>query len=840
MTHKPPAPSHSPTLRNINATIDDAESYRLLLDNVRDFAIFMLDPRGRIASWDDGAARIFGYRETDIVGQDFGVLFTEEDLRGDVPDKELRRALDAGRATEERWHRRADDTLFWASGSLTALYGREGEAAGTLRGFAKIARDMTRERESIERLRDSEERFRLLVEGVKEYAIFMLDDAGRIVTWNADAQSYRRYWGAEVEGRFIEVLYTAADIADGKPARDLAAARASGRTEERSWRARSDGERFWAEIIITALYDRTPGGTGEPQGFSLVMRDITDRKQAQEQVERLAAFPRFNPNPVVEFDANGTILFYNDATRTMLDRLERATPDDILPANVNGLVRGCVTSGESRRGLEITIAKRALSWSFFPVAEIEIVHGYAVDITERKRAEEQLMHDAFHDVLTGLPNRALFMDHLRLAIDRARRHPEHLFGVLFLDLDRFKIVNDSLGHMNGDGLLMEVARRLQSCLRPGDTVARLGGDEFTILLEDMEDPNEAIRVAERVQIEISRPVSVDGHEVTTTTSIGIALSSTGYKRPEDVLRDADTAMYRAKSSGKARHAVFDQEMHRRAMEQLRTESSLRRAIERSELRVHYQPIYKLDRERGDRLCGFEALARWHHPEDGLIQPDRFIPVAEETGLIVELGEWVLREACRQMRQWQNEFPAAGGFSVNVNLSERQVAHRSLVDTTRHILTDSRLAPGCLRLEITETAMMANNAAALEVFDQLERLGVELSVDDFGTGYSNLGYLHRFPVRQLKIDRCFVSNMHDRAEPDKNEAIIRTIVALARNLSIAVVAEGIENADQLERLRDMDCDYGQGFHLQRPLDAEQAGALLRAAAATTRAGTHAGD
>ncbi|HZB46555.1 MAG TPA: EAL domain-containing protein [Pyrinomonadaceae bacterium] len=443
------------------------------------------------------------------------------------------------------------------------------------------------------------------------------------------------------------------------------------------------------------------------------------------------------------------------------------------------------------------------------------------DIGDRKRAEERLVHDAFHDVLTGLPNRALFMDHLKLSVERAKRRGDRLFAVLFLDLDRFKLINDSLGHMVGDRLLVGIARRLETCLRPGDTVARLGGDEFTVLLEDLAGADEATDVAGRLQEKLSRPFGLDGHEVFTTVSIGIALSTTGYDRAEDVLRDADTAMYRAKTLGKARHEVFDKAMHARALNLLQLETDLRRAVERREFHLHYQPIVSL---KGGALTGFEALARWQHPERGAVMPDEFIPVAEETGLIAPIGKLVLGDACRQLAVWQERYPQYPPLQVSVNLSGKQFMKPDLIEHVREVLAETGIEPRSLKLEITESIMMENIETAPMMLAQLRALGVELAIDDFGTGYSSLSYLHRFPINTLKIDRSFVGRMDGHNE---NAEIVRTIVMLARSLEMDVVAEGVETEDQFAQLKTLKCEYGQGFFFSRPVDAAGAERLLSA-------------
>ena len=434
-----------------------------------------------------------------------------------------------------------------------------------------------------------------------------------------------------------------------------------------------------------------------------------------------------------------------------------------------------------------------------------------------QESKEHFRHAAFHDALTGLPNRALLTDHLKLAIERARRRADHLFAVLFLDLDRFKNINDSLGHTIGDQLLIAIARRVEGCLRPMDTVARLGGDEFAILLDGLEDFNVAIHVAERVQNELMQPFNLNGHEVYTTASIGIALSTTGYDHPDNILRDADIAMYRAKDNGKARYELFDTLMHTRAVALLKLENDLRRAIERQEFRVFYQPIVLLET---DQIAGFEALVRWEHPERGLVSPDEFISLSEETGLITEIGQWVLHEACRQTRQWQIALQRP--LMVSVNLSGKQFVQANLIDQIKHILHDTDFDPRWLRLEITESVVMENAEAAASMLLQLRDLGAHLSIDDFGTGYSSLSYLHRFPVTTLKIDRSFITRM---GEGDENSEIVRTIMTLASNLGMEVVAEGIETEEQLAQLRALKCEYGQGYLFSHPVNAELAGAMV---------------
>jgi len=438
---------------------------------------------------------------------------------------------------------------------------------------------------------------------------------------------------------------------------------------------------------------------------------------------------------------------------------------------------------------------------------------------ELKASKERFRHAAYHDALTGLPNRVMFTEVLQRSMDRNGNDPGNVFAVLFLDLDRFKNINDSLGHRYGDQLLIAIAERLRSCVRQSDMVARFGGDEFAVLLEGYNDLSDVHSVAEKIQLELALPLKLDRHEAFTTASIGIALSSTGYECPEDVLRDADTAMYRAKERGKARYELFDNEMHTRAISLMRTESELRRAMERQELPVFYQPIISL---RTGELAGFEALVRWQHPRRGLISPSEFLPIAEETGLIVQIGKWVLEEACTQMCAWQSQSLAPKNLTLSVNLSAKQLTQSDLIEQVEEILCRTGFDPRCLKLEVTETVVMENAELATILLKRLRALGVRVSIDDFGTGYSSLSYLHRFPVDILKIDRSFVSRMN---QGDENLEIVRTILTLAHNLGMEVVAEGVETQEQSVQLKTLKCEYGQGYFFSEPLSADSVLPLL---------------
>jgi diguanylate cyclase (GGDEF)-like protein/PAS domain S-box-containing protein len=440
--------------------------------------------------------------------------------------------------------------------------------------------------------------------------------------------------------------------------------------------------------------------------------------------------------------------------------------------------------------------------------------GSQTDLTERKRAEERLVHDALHDALTGLANRALFLDRLERVLTRARRRKDYNWAVLFLDLDRFKLVNDSLGHLVGDEVLKAVGDRLQACLRRGDTVARFGGDEFVVLLDDLADTAEATRVADRIKAEMQAPIQIGSQQVRISVCMGIALSSTTYANPEDVLRDADTALYRAKHAGRARYEVFDPGMHAAAVELLQLALDLRGALERNEFVLHYQPIVSLD---GGTVSGLEALVRWQHPTRGLLDPVEFVPVAEETGLIVPLGFWMLGEACRQLRAWEVESGGVVPPRVSVNLSARHVLQPDLLDRLDAIIAGAGIRPDRLNLEISETVLMTDAEAIGAVLRLLKGRGIHISIDDFGTGYTSLSYLHDFPVDTLKIDPSFVAKL--KTDGALTE-LIQTITTLARSLGMKAVAEGVETDAQLDAIARLGCDYGQGDVFARPMPAEQ--------------------
>ena len=490
-------------------------------------------------------------------------------------------------------------------------------------------------------------------------------------------------------------------------------------------------------------------------------------------------------------------------------------------------LRQHLSRGEPFEGGEVINYRKdgseyVLDWHIVPLRDDagDITHWLAGqrDITKRKSLEESLRYQALHDPLTGLPNRLLFMDRLEHALSLASRQTR-LIMVLFVDLDDFKVVNDSLGHEAGDTLLVAVAKRLEACLRPEDTVARFGGDEFAVLLEDITVTSDAYRAAERIVEGLRKPFVIEGREISISPSIGIVSATSSHDRPKDLLRKADIAMYVAKGKGKARYEVFDSTMNVRALERLELENDLRRAIERGELRVHYQPKVLVGT---GKIVGTEALVRWEHPERGLLPPVAFIPIAEETDLIVPLGRWVLTEACRQTREWQELYPSDSPWVVCVNLSGRQLRHPELVKDVGRALQETGLEPENLDLEITESVLIEDQLSNLTTLRELKRLGVKLIIDDFGTDYSSLSYLKRLPADFLKIDRSFIGGL---GEDPKDEGIVSAVIDLARVLGLEEIAEGVETTEQAAYLRELGCRFAQGYLFSKPLPAEEIGALL---------------
>lgn len=532
---------------------------------------------------------------------------------------------------------------------------------------------------------------------------------------------------------------------------------------------------------------------------------LTGRSRVWRKVPLALRFARqavTSATPVVISDA-GDAASTGDATT--------AAEAEKSPDGVAYIVAPLITSDGMVIGTICAVDPAAHAWTQQEVEGLtDLAEGLVTeielrgDLTAKRETQEHLLYSTLHDALTGLPNRSLFTERLRHSMHRNVRHPDDMFAVLFLDLDRFKDVNDNLGHFAGDELLRAVARRLEACIRPEDTVARLSGDEFAILLESINETSDAGRVAERIEEALSFPINLAGAEVTTSASVGIVTSTMSHDQPEQLLRSADMAMYRAKAAGRARYEMFDRTMHSDALARLQLETDLRRAVEQGEFRLHYQPLVSL---RTGHITGLEALIRWEHPARGLVQPSDFIPIAEETGLIVRIGRWVLREACRQLKVWQDLHPRAEPLSISVNLSVKQFSQPDLIDQLARAVRTTGIPPESLRLEITEAALIDKGGAAMALLSQIKQLGAQIYLDDFGTGYSSLIYLHRLPIDAIKIDRELVSTMDT---DERNLRLVRTILTFAQIIGVRTEAEGISSAEQLRELRALKCEHGQGF------------------------------
>jgi diguanylate cyclase (GGDEF)-like protein/PAS domain S-box-containing protein len=578
----------------------------------------------------------------------------------------------------------------------------------------------------------------------------------------------------------------------------------------------------------------------EPLYFVSQIQDVSDRKKFEKRIieseQRFRSLVQNSSDIITILGADGTVLYVSPAVQ----RVTGYKPEEKVGTNAFGSVhpddteRALNTFAEvlKRPGLhpplEFRVPHKDGSWRYLEhvvnnLLDDPAVRGVVVnswDVTERKALVEQLSYQAFHDLLTGLPNRALFMNRLEHTLTRAKRRGS-MVAVLFTDLDNFKVINDSLGHKAGDQLLIAVAERLKTCLRPEDTAARLGGDEFTILVEDVAGVGEAVQIAERIADILRPPFALEEQEVFATVSTGIALNSTAQEQPADLLRYADLAMYRAKRRGKARYEVFEPSMDAKVVERLILETGLRRALVRQQFRVYYQPIVALE---NGKVTGVEALVRWEHPQRGLLLPEEFLSVAEETGLIVRIGQWVLREAVKQARIWQERYPSTPPLTVSVNLSPRQFFHPNLI---AEVLEESEVEPDSLQLEITEGAMATNGTSSSDrTLRNLKRMGVQLAIDDFGLGYSSLSYLKRFPVDYLKIDRSFIVGL--RREPNgasKDTEIVKAMIELTHALRLKVIAEGVETSEQLRRLRNLKCDFAQGNYFSEPRPSEELAVIL---------------
>lgn len=679
------------------AAARDQALYRFLVDSLTEYAVFAIAPDGMVMSWNAGAQQTFGFSAAEIVGRSFEIIFTDHDRDIGAPQAELQTALSGERTEHDRWHVRKDGARFWGTNSVQPLFG----TGGALIGFTKLVRDTTEGHLALERLSDSEQQLRLLVESVRGYAIFSLAIDGTIASWNTAAQRVYGFTPEDVIGTPFAALFAPEDRRAGVPEAELLEASAHGSSRSERWQMRKDGTRFLASA-------RT--------------------------------------------------------SRLMLD------------------------AGGDMRGF------------------VKIAH----DVTEQHAEMLDLTHRAQFDELTELPNRRTFYESIRRAIAAIKRRPACLFAVMFIDLDHFKAVNDALGHLVADQVLATAARRLEACVRAEDTVARIGGDEFAILLDGIGGVAEARDAAERMLFEMGKPIVIGGHTVNATASIGIAMGDAVYLRPEEVLRDADAAMYVAKFEGRARAVMFDNSARPAGATRGDLAADLRSALGRGDFVALYQPVLRL---RDRAVIGYEALVRWHHPHYGLLSPSEFIGLAERSGLIGAIDHWMLVTACGQYAEWRRRGAIGPDVQMSVNVSSLEFARDDFLTELRDILATAGMPASALRLEITENAIMERSSRATALVAAIRGLGVSIDIDDFGTGYASLAVLQSITVDALKIDSSFVAAICVGRTAD----LIASIVLLAHALGLTCIAEGIETPTQLAHLEALGCDAVQGFLFAPPLD-----------------------
>ncbi|RRA49723.1 bifunctional diguanylate cyclase/phosphodiesterase [Acidipila sp. EB88] len=658
--------------------------YRLLVQSVTDYAIYLLSLDGFVLNWNAGAQRCEGYRADEIIGQHFSIFYTEEERAQDLPQQALRTALHTGGFETEAWRVRQDGSRFLAHVVLQPVK----DEAGTTFGFAKIVRDLTEQRERESRVAEQERTFRLLVQGVTDYAIYMLSPGGIVSNWNAGAERTKGYRADEIVGQHFSRFYTPEDRLRGLPEQALATAMESGRFEGEGWRLRKDGSSFWAHVVIDAIRDEQ----GAALGFAKITRDVT----------------------------------------------------------------------------------------------------------ERKKIEDQMSHLAHHDVLTTLLNRAAFRDAVQAALRR-----DSCSVLIYLDLDRFKPVNDTLGHLAGDKVLQVVAERIAAQLRKTDVGGRLGGDEFAILLVDCESDQDAAAASERLIREIERPISIDGLTVTIGASAGVAFAGGEPCTPEMLLHNADLALYAAKREKRGTYRRYEPGMDIEIAQHKALESDLRAALGRNEFSLHYQAVVHAS---SNAVTGYEALLRWNSPTRGQVLPADFIPYAEQHGLMVEIGDWVLNAACVEASRWPDT------LSISINVSHAQLRSPDFVRRIDEVLARTGVSPGRLELDITETAIISDLAAAQATLEELRARDILIAVDDFGSAHSSLSLLRTLPITRMKIDRSFVQEL---GKTEQSLAIVRALTGLCQSLGLATTAEGVETEEQRRLLRCAGCQDLQGYLVGRP-------------------------
>ncbi len=809
------------------------EKHRTILETIEE-GYYETNLTGKFTFFNDALSAYFGYDKDELKGLDYRHYLDEE--TADHVFRTYNKVFTTGQPVRciEFEITRKDGTRFFGESSVSLIR----NAATEPTGFRGVIRDITTRKQAEDTLRESEALLaaaqRITHLGSWELDLYDLENLNNNeLRWSDETYRIFGYEPGQIEVS-NEIFYNAVHPDDltriGEVLTEAIKQRKDYKIEHRI--ILPDGNERIVCGQAELIFDKQ---TDTPLKLLGTIQDITERKGVEEALRdseyKLRTLVASMREGLTQVSNDEVIEFVNDRLCEMTgyerdELIGKITFDVLFDDEGRELLEA--VNRQRRKGIsgqyEMRLRKKSGEMLWMLIGGSPIVNadgemtgtlGVFTDITERKRIEEQLLYDAFHDGLTGLANRALFMDHLRMTIERSKSRHSNPYAVLFLDFDRFKMVNDSLGHAEGDQLLNQIARRLESSTRTGDLVARLGGDEFVILLSEMLAESDAVQVAERIQTDLKKTFDLSGSKMCISASIGIALSNAGHKRAEDMVRDADIAMYRAKTKGKAQYQIFDQAMHEYASRQLQLETEMRQSLERQEFQLHYQPIVSLKTET---LIGFEALVRWQHPTRGMIPPFEFIGAAEENGLILPLGNWILQESCRQLRRWQDDNPAASHLTVSVNLSCKQFLQSDLAEQIAATLCETGLDPRCLKLEITESHIMENSEMAVTIMNRLRALGIEISLDDFGTGYSSLSYLHSLPVDYLKVDRSFVTRMTDSTE---NSEIVFTIIKLAQNLKMKVIAEGIETADQLAHLKNLHCEYGQGYFFSKPLEANAA-------------------
>lgn len=785
-------------------------------------ATVLLSASGDVLKVNMAFSDLFGYAEAEVKGRFIGDVLRSD--AGPQHSELIRRVIDGEKIESKTVVQQKDGSPV----PVSILGAHVHIPHEPITAFV-IYRDATVQKQAEDAFRRMEKAV-----GTMQLGVTITDLGGTIVYTNPADASMHGYEVQELIGKDVRVF--------APPGRTKLMSREqveSMRTWRRdSFNQRRDGSLFAVHLMSDVVRD----AAGEIIGIVTTAEDITLRKRAEralkESEQRYALAIRGANDGLWDWNLETNEVYYSARWKSMsgyADAEIANTPeawlglvheDDIgrvkselaahredRSAHFESEHRIRQKDGTYRWVLARGIAERSPGGKPYRIA------GSLTDIAERKGVEEQLAQDALYDPLTKLPNRTFITGLLSRSFRRTRRRKDYVFAVLFIDLDRFKVVNDSLGHAAGDQVLIEIASRIQQSLRPGDVVARLGGDEFCVLLDDIKDSSDTTRVAERIRVALDAPINLDGREVFTTASIGIAVSEPNLDSPEHLLRHADTAMYRAKARGKGRYEIFDRAMHQRAIALLQLETDIREAVANNQFRLVYLPVVNIVTQK---ISSFEALVRWEHPDRGLVPPGSFVPLAEETGLIVPLGWWILKEACAQMAKWANRFPGIPELSVSVNLSAKQLRQPDLVDRVTAALRDTDLKPERLQLEIAETVLMDEPDANIEVIHKLRELGVRVQIDDFGTGSSSLSYLNRFHVDSLKIDRSFINRV---GVPGEKAAIVQAMITLARNLGIRVIAEGVETDQQSETLITFQCEQAQGYLFSEPLGPDQAGELL---------------